>query len=174
MLNTLLIAHTFAATWRYRNQSWASKRKKEKFFCAVIGILTALQQITYLSFLNLKHIIQFINMILSVYLKRSLALQSRKGTKTSNWMATICSGQIIQVIQNKVVFVSFTKKLGVRIVKSLSQQQGLCWCCIQVTKPSFEFENFLSNFEKVLSETTLCNSLFTIIFGDFYARSPVW
>ena len=50
-------------------------------------------------------------MILSVYLKRSLTLQSKKGTETSSWTATICSGQMIQVIQNKVVFVSITKKL---------------------------------------------------------------
>ena len=55
-------------------------------------------------FLSLKHIIQFINMILSVYPKHSLTLQCKKGTKTSNWMATIYSGQIIQVIQNEVVF----------------------------------------------------------------------
>ena len=38
----------------------------------------------------------------------------------------------------------------------------------------FEFEHFLSNFEKVLSDTTFCNSLFTIILGDFNARSSVW
>ena len=31
--------------------------------------------------------------------------------KTSKWMATICSGQIIQVNQDEVVFVSFRKKL---------------------------------------------------------------
>ena len=39
---------------------------------------------------------------------------------------------------------------------------------------SFEFENFLSNFEKFLSDTTFCNSLFTIILGDFNVRSSVW
>ena len=38
----------------------------------------------------------------------------------------------------------------------------------------FEFENFLSNFEKVLIDKTLCNSLFTIILGDFNARTSVW
>ena len=32
----------------------------------------------------------------------------------------------------------------------------------------------MSNFEKVLSDTTLCNSLFTIILVDFNARSSVW
>ena len=42
------------------------------------------------------------------------------------------------------------------------------------SQDSFEFEDFLSNFEKVLSHTTLCNSLFTIILGDFNARSSVW
>ena len=38
----------------------------------------------------------------------------------------------------------------------------------------FEFENFLSNFEKVLIDNTLCNFLFTIILGDFNARTSVW
>ena len=38
----------------------------------------------------------------------------------------------------------------------------------------FEFEDFLSNFEKVLSDTTLCNSSFTTILGDFNARSDWW
>ena len=37
-----------------------------------------------------------------------------------------------------------------------------------------EFENFLSNFEKVSSDNTLCNSLFTLILGDFNARTSVW
>ena len=32
----------------------------------------------------------------------------------------------------------------------------------------------MSKFEKVLSDTTFCNSLFTIILGDFNARSSVW
>ena len=32
----------------------------------------------------------------------------------------------------------------------------------------------MSNSEKVLSDTTFCNSLFTIIFGDFNARSSAW
>ena len=67
--------------------------------------------INYPRFLSLKHIIQFINMILSVYLKCSLTFQCKKGPKTSNCMATVWSGQIIQVIQNEVVFVSFTRKL---------------------------------------------------------------
>ena len=38
----------------------------------------------------------------------------------------------------------------------------------------FEFEIFLSKFEKVLSDTTFCNSLFTILLGDFNARSSIW
>ena len=75
----------------------------------------------------------------------------------------------------------------VRIVKSLSFNECIiCEVSIQNSKgyvgivyrsPSqniFEFENFLSNFEKVLSGTSFCNSLFTIILGDFNARSAVW
>ena len=39
---------------------------------------------------------------------------------------------------------------------------------------SFQFEIFLSNFYKVVSDTTSCNSLFIIILGDFNGRSSVW
>ena len=39
---------------------------------------------------------------------------------------------------------------------------------------TIEFENFLSNFEKLLNYTTLSNGLFTITLGDFNARSSVW
>ena len=52
-----------------------------------------------LRLLNLKHIIQFINMILSVYLKCSLTLQCKNGTKISNWMARICSGWCLYLLQ---------------------------------------------------------------------------
>ena len=103
-LHILLLQH-----W-YRSQSWNSKTKKEK------PLLLPLEcqqpyNINYPRFLSLKHIIQFINMILSVYLKCSLTFQCKKGPKTFNCMATVWSGQIIQVIQNEVVFVSFTRKL---------------------------------------------------------------
>ena len=37
-----------------------------------------------------------------------------------------------------------------------------------------EFENFLSNFKKLLNYSTSSNGLFTIILGDFNARSSVW
>ena len=115
------------------------KKKRFKIYPAVIEMLTALQHVTYLSSLSLKHITQFINLILSVYLKCSLTLQSKKGTKTSNRMATICLGQIIQVIQNEVVFVT----LGVCIVKSLNFNE-----CITVF------------------ELTICNSQFAKYFGS--------
>ena len=78
------------------------------------------------------------------------------------------------------------KTLGVCIVKSLSFNECIiCEVSIQNSKgyvgvvsrslsqDSFEFEKFLSNFEKILSHTTLCNSLITIILGDFNARSSV-
>ena len=95
------------------------QKEKLKIYPAVIEMLIALQHITYLSSLSLKHITQFINMTLSVYLKRSLTVQSKKRTKTSSLMATICLGQIIQVIQNEVVFVSFTKKLQLSVLSNL-------------------------------------------------------
>ena len=37
-----------------------------------------------------------------------------------------------------------------------------------------EFENVLSDFEKLLNCTNSSNGLFTIILGDFNARSSVW
>ena len=52
-------------------------------------------------------------------------LQSKKRTKTSNWIATICSGQIIQAIQNNMVFASFTKKLLVFILQGQGFPQEL-------------------------------------------------
>ena len=37
-----------------------------------------------------------------------------------------------------------------------------------------EFEDFLSNFEDILNTTASSSSLFTIILGDFNARSSSW
>ena len=53
-----------------------------------------------------------------------------------------------------------------------------CKGCVGVvyrspSQDSSQFENFLSNFEKVLSDTNSCNSLFTIILDDFNVRSSV-
>ena len=42
------------------------------------------------------------------------------------------------------------------------------------SQDNVEFENFLSNFDELLSKTTSSNSLFTIILGDFNARSSSW
>lgn len=39
---------------------------------------------------------------------------------------------------------------------------------------TIEFENVLSKFEKILNYTTSCNGLFTIIVGNFNARSSIW
>ena len=84
------------------------------------------------------------------------------------------------------VRIFYKETLGVRIVKSLSfikciicevsKQNSKSYVGVVYRSPSqngFEFENLLSNFEKVLSDTTLSNSLFTIILGDFNARSSV-
>ena len=81
----------------------------------------------------------------------------------------------------------YKKTLGVRIVKSLSFSKCIiCAVSVQNSKAyvgvvyrspsqdSFEFENFLPNFEKALSDTTSCDSLFPIILGDFNARSSIW
>ena len=81
----------------------------------------------------------------------------------------------------------YKKTLGALIAKSLSFSECIiCESSIQDSKghigvayrsPSqrvFEFEKFLSNFEKVLSDSTFCNSLLTIILGVFNVRSSVW
>ena len=101
-------------------------------------------------------------------MKHSFAIQSKKGTKTSNLMATICSGRIIQVTQGGAC-IFYKEILGVCIVKSLSFSECIiCEVSIQNSKgyvgvvyrfPSqdnFEFGNFLSNFENVLNNTTYC------------------
>ena len=85
------------------------------------------------------------------------------------------------------VCIFYKETLGVCNLKSLTFSECIiCEASIQNSKgyvgvayrspwqDSFEFENFLSNLEKVLSDTISCNSLFTIILGDFNARSSVW
>ena len=42
------------------------------------------------------------------------------------------------------------------------------------SQDTIEFQNFLSNFETILSDATTNNALFTIILGDFNASSSVW
>ena len=42
------------------------------------------------------------------------------------------------------------------------------------SQDTIEFQNFLSNFETILSDATTNNPLFTIILGDFNASSSVW
>ena len=79
------------------------------------------------------------------------------------------------------------ESLGVRLVKFSNLSQCIiCEVFLQNCKgyigvvyrsPSqdnVEFENFLSNFDELLSKTISSNSLFTIILGDFNARSSSW
>ena len=42
------------------------------------------------------------------------------------------------------------------------------------SQDSTKIENFLSNFDELLSKTASTNSLFTIILGDFNATSLFW
>ena len=42
------------------------------------------------------------------------------------------------------------------------------------SQDNIEFENFLSDFDELLSKTASNNSLFTIILGDFNTRSSSW
>ena len=42
------------------------------------------------------------------------------------------------------------------------------------SQDNIEFESFLSDFDELLSKTASSNCLFTIILGDFNARSSTW
>ena len=81
----------------------------------------------------------------------------------------------------------YKETLTVCIVNSLNFNQCIaCEVSIQNSKgyiglkyrsPSqniTKFENFLLNFEKLLNYTTSNNDLYTVILGDFNARSSVW
>ena len=103
-------------------------------------------------------------------------------------MATICSGRIIQVFQNDVVFVLFRKKLqvsaslnhyvlvNVLFEKSLykfARDMLVLYLRLQA-KIVLNFNFFQSNFEKVLSYTASFKSLGTIVLCDFNVRSSVF
>ena len=45
---------------------------------------------------------------------------------------------------------------------------------LRPSQDNIEFESFLSDFDELLSKTASSNSLFTIILGDFNARSSTW
>ena len=82
------------------------------------------------------------------------------------------------------VCIYYKESLGVRLLKLSNISQCIvCEVFLQNCKgyigvvyrsPShnnIEFENFLSDFDELLSKAASSNSLFTIIFGDFNARS---
>ena len=85
------------------------------------------------------------------------------------------------------VSIYYKEYLDVRLVKLSNLSQCIvCEVFLQNCKgyigvvyrsPSqdnIEFKNFLSDFDEFLSKTALSNSLFTIILGDFNARSSSW
>ena len=87
-------------------------------------------------------------------------------------MVTIWSGQTIQII-HLVNSLNFNEC----IVCEVSIQNSKDYIGVIYRSPNqniVEFENFLSNFEKLLNYTTSSNGLFTLILGDFNARSSVW
>ena len=106
-------------------------------------------------------------MILSVYPKRPSTPQCKRRTKASKWTATTCSERIIQRNSKRGGVYIFCKEiLGARIIKSLRFSECIiCEVSIQNSKgyvgvvyrspsqDSFEFESFMSSFEKVLSDT---------------------
>ena len=90
-------------------------------------------------------------------------------------MDTNVSEQIIQVIQKEEEFVSITndkESLGhrcpsSRIIQPLSNLNCKGYIGVVYRSPSqdniTEYENFLSDFDELLSKTASSNSLFTII-----------
>ena len=110
------------------------------------------------SFVDVVYCTYFLNILLQGSIETNPGPQKEKIKKSLSFgVCIICDSSLsfgVFSIQNSKGYV------GV-LYRSLSQD-------------SFEFENFLSNFEKVLNGTTSCNSLFTIILGDFNARSSVW
>ena len=62
------------------------------------------------------------------------------------------------------------------IISEVSTQNNKGYIGVVYRSPSqdaIEFQNFLSSFETDLSDSTTNNALFTIILGDFNARSSV-
>ena len=84
-------------------------------------------------------------------------------------------------MQNEVVSVSFTKKHWMSVSSTyqilLPFQNNKGYIGVVYRSPSLdanEFQNFLLNCETILSDTTTNNALFTIILGEFNARSSAW
>ena len=82
-------------------------------------------------------------------------------------------------MQNEVVSVSFTKKHWVSVLSTYqiiifeASIQNISVVYRSASQDAIEFQNFLSNFETILSDTTTNNALITIILGDFNARYSV-
>ena len=183
----LFLAYNFAPTWKYRNQSWTSKGKAKNLSCCHwnVNILLAhnLSKLSQLEAYNSVYKHDFIY-ISETFFDPSI----QEGDK--NIQLDDCNLLRADHPSNSKrggVYIFYKETLGVCIVKSLSFNECIiCEVSIQNSKGYvgvvyrsprqniFEFENFLSKFEKVLSDTTFCNSLFTIILGDFNARSSVW
>ena len=113
--------------------------------CCHWNVNSLLAQKIYLKYHNLKHKIPFIS-IQNLY--ESLSVSALNLTDLSKCI--IC----------KVSLQNCKGYIGV-IYRSPSHD-------------TTEFEEFLSNFENILNTTASSNSVFTIILGDFNARSSFW
>ena len=86
------------------------------------------------------------------------------------------------------VCIYYKESLGVVRVVKLSNLSQCIMCEVSVqnckgyigvvyrspSRNNIEFENVLSDFEELLSKTVSSNSLFTLILGNFNARSSSW
>ena len=90
----------------------------------------------------------------------------------------------IQLIGYNIIFYIETlgacvvnlRNLSEHIISEISIQYNKGYIGVVYRSPSqdaIEFQNFLSSFGTDLSDSTINNALFTIILGDFNARSSV-
>ena len=137
----------------------------------------------YLRFPELKHTTHPIVMISSVYQKATILGDKSFHLNGYNLLRVDHPNNI----KWGGVCFYYKESLGDREVKlSILSQCSICEVSLQNYKryigvvyrspsqDSTAFEHFLSDFDDLLRETALTNSLFTIILGDFNTRSSSW
>ena len=139
----------------------------------------------HLKYLNLKHSVPFINMILYAYLNRylihhgnsSFQLDVYKVIRANHQSTTKREGVCIYYKESVSVWTLNLTNLSECIIYEVSIQNCKAYIGVIYRSPSqhsAEFEEYLSNFEDNLNTTTSSSSLFPIILGDFNARSSFW
>ena len=130
---------------------------------------------------------QFISMILSVYLRHFFIPVTEENKNIQRNGYNMIRADHPSNAKRNGVWIFYKETLALRVANSLNFSEFIvCEVSIKISRgyigviyrsPNqniIEFEIFFSNFEKILNYTTLTNGLFTIILGDFNARSSVW